>query len=310
MTKSTVRSAFTSELMRLAQDDPTLFALATDSRGSVTLGDFAALLPNQFVECGIAEQDAVGMAAGLANAGLRPFVCGPACFYSMRSAEQIKVDVAYSRMNVKIIGVSGGVSYGALGSTHHSTQDIALMRAIPDMEVYLPSDAEQMRFLTGYLARSERPAYVRMGRGPVPEIYESGAIFTPGRAAMLRQGTDAAIIACGETVFHALEAADLLARSGINVSVYDMFTIKPLDRDAVVHAAETGFVVTVEEHACFGGLGGAIAETLAELCPTRMKILGLPDERLYTGSSAEVFEHYGLNAIGIAKSVREGLDEV
>ena len=127
---------------------------------------------------------------------------------------------------------------------------------------------------------------------------------------MLRQGTDAAIIACGETVFHALEAADLLAHSGINVSVYDMFTIKPLDRDAVVHAAETGFVVTVEEHACFGGLGGAIAETLAELCPTRMKILGLPDERLYTGSSAEVFEHYGLNAIGIAKSVREGLDEV
>lgn len=307
MTGSTVRGAFTDELTRLAQMDRTLFALATDSRSSVTLGDFAALLPGQFIECGIAEQDAVGMAAGLANAGLRPFVCGPACFYSMRSAEQIKVDVAYSRTNVKIIGVSGGVSYGALGSTHHSTQDVALMRAIPDMEVYLPADAVQMRSLTNYLAKSPKPAYVRMGRGPVPEIYSPGTGFTPGRAVLLRSGADASIIACGETVHHALRAAELLARDGIDASVYDMFTIKPLDREAIIEAAATGFVVTVEEHARSGGLGGAVAETLAELCPTRMKILGLPDEKVYTGTSAEVFAHYGLDAHGIAEHVREGL---
>ena len=153
MTKSTVRGAFTAELLALAKKDRSLYALATDSRGSVTLTAFADELPSQFVECGIAEQDAVGIAAGLANAGLRPFVCGPACFYSMRSAEQVKADVSYSHMNVKIIGVSGGVSYGALGSTHHSTQDIALMRALPGMEVYLPSDAVQMRALTRYLAK-------------------------------------------------------------------------------------------------------------------------------------------------------------
>ena len=147
-----LRGAFTQEIEKLAEYDKTIFTLATDSRGSVTLADFAKHLPEQFVECGIAEQDAVGIAAGLANAGLRPFVCGPACFFSMRSAEQVKVDVAYSHTNVKIIGVSGGVSYGALGSTHHSTQDIALMRAIPGIEVYIPSDAVQMTALTDYLA--------------------------------------------------------------------------------------------------------------------------------------------------------------
>ena len=148
MSKSTLRGAFTGRILELAKQDKDIFTLATDSRGSVTLGDFAKELPGQFVECGIAEQDAVGIAAGLANAGLKPFVCGPACFFSMRSAEQVKVDVAYSHMNVKIIGVSGGVSYGALGSTHHSTQDIALMRAIPDLEVYLPSDAVHMKAQT------------------------------------------------------------------------------------------------------------------------------------------------------------------
>ena len=307
MNMSTARGAFTDELLKLAKKDKSLFALATDSRGSVTLGEFAKELPEQFVECGIAEQDAVGISAGLANAGLRPFVCGPACFYSMRSAEQVKADISYSHMNVKIIGVSGGVSYGALGSTHHSTQDIALMRALPGIEVYLPSDAWQMRALTRYLAISDEPAYVRMGRGAVPEIYTESDTFTPGKAKKLLCGKDAAIIACGEMVFHALWAAEKLGQEGIDVSVYDMFTIKPFDAEAILEAASTGFVVTVEEHARYGGLGGAVAELLSERQPTRMKILGLPDEKVYTGKSAEVFRHYGLDAEGIAASVKAGL---
>ena len=307
MNMSTARGAFTDELLKLAKKDKSLFALATDSRGSVTLGEFAKELPEQFVECGIAEQDAVGISAGLANAGLRPFVCGPACFYSMRSAEQVKADISYSHMNVKIIGVSGGVSYGALGSTHHSTQDIALMRALPGIEVYLPSDAWQMRALTRYLAISDEPAYVRMGRGAVPEIYTESDTFTPGKAKKLLRGKDAAIIACGEMVFHALWAAEKLGQEGIDVSVYDMFTIKPFDAEAILEAASTGFVVTVEEHARYGGLGGAVAELLSERQPTRMKILGLPDEKVYTGKSAEVFRHYGLDAEGIAASVKAGL---
>ncbi len=306
-TKTALRSAFTKRLGELARLDKSIFALATDSRGSVTLTDFAEEFPGQFVECGIAEQDAVGMAAGLANAGLKPFVCGPACFYSMRSAEQVKVDVAYSHTNVKIIGVSGGVSYGALGSTHHSTQDIALMRAIPGLEVYIPSDAAQMRALTDFLAVSPEPGYVRMGRGAVNDIYGEDMRFTPGKAVKLKDGQSAAIIACGETVYHALKAAEALESEGIGVSVYDMFTIKPLDTDALLEAARTGFVLTVEEHSVYGGLGGAVSEFLSQNKPTGMKIIGLPDEKTYTGTSAEVFKHYGLDSDGIIKAVREGL---
>ncbi len=307
MKTEAVRMAFTKRLLELAKEDQTLFAVTTDSRGSVTLGDFASVLPKQFVECGIAEQDAIGVSAGLASAGIKPFVCGPACFYSLRSAEQVKVDVAYSHMNVKIIGVSGGVSYGALGATHHATQDIALMRAIPGIEIFLPTDGAQMVKLTDYLAQSREPAYVRMGRGAVPTVYEGDAPFTPGKANKLVSGQDAAIIACGEMVHHALEAAKLLEEKGIHVSVYDMHTLRPLDEAAVLEAAKTGLVITVEEHSVHGGLGGAVAEVLTQQRPTKMRILGLPDEWLYSGTSAEVFAHYGLTGDGIAASVLEAM---
>lgn len=307
MNAEAVRMAFTRTLLALAREDARLFAVATDSRGSVTLGDFAQQLPDQFVECGIAEQDAIGMAAGLANAGVRPFVCGPACFYSLRAAEQVKVDVAYSHMNVKIIGVSGGVSYGALGASHHATQDIALMRAIPGIEVYLPADGPQMAAMTRYLAASGEPAYVRMGRGAVPAVYGDDAPFQPGKANRLRDGADAAIIACGEMVYHALEAAKLLAAKGLGAAVYDMHTLRPLDVDAVLEAAGTGLVITAEEHSIHGGLGGAVAEVLGQHRPTRMRILGLPDAFLCSGSPGEVFARYGLTGEGIASSALEAL---
>lgn len=306
MKMEAVRTAFTRTLLALAKDDPTIYAVATDSRGSVTLTDFAEELPGQFVECGIAEQDSVGISAGLASTGLRPFACGPACFYSLRAAEQVKVDVGYSRMNVKIIGVSGGVSYGALGSTHHATQDIALLRAVPGIELFLPCDGPQMEALTKYLAQSDTPAYVRMGRGAVPTVYENDVPFTPGKANRLRQGSDAAIIACGEMVYPALQAAALLSEHGVEASVYDMHTLRPLDEEAILEAAATGYVVTVEEHDVHGGLGAAVAEVLCQRKPVKMKILGLPDEKLYSGTSAEVFAHYNLTAEGIADTVLQG----
>jgi len=306
MKTEAVRMAFTRTLLELARNDQSIFGVATDSRGSVTLGDFADALPQQFVECGIAEQDAIGISAGLANGGLRPFVCGPACFYSLRSAEQVKVDVGYSHTNVKIIGVSGGVSYGALGSTHHATQDVALFRATPGLEIYLPADGPQMVALTKYLAVSNEPAYVRMGRGAVPNVYEDDAPFIPGKANRLRTGTRAAIIACGEMVYPSLVAAEMLAGDGVDVSVYDMHTLRPLDEEAILEAALTGFVVTVEEHDVHGGLGGAVAEVLSQKKPTRMRILGLPNEKLFTGTSAEVFAHYGLTPQGIAQAVKQG----
>ena len=307
MKTEAARVAFTRTLLELAREDKTIFAAATDSRGSVTLTEFPDALPQQFVECGIAEQDAIGISAGLANAGLRPFVCGPACFYSLRSAEQVKLDIAYSHMNVKVIGVSGGVSYGALGMSHHATQDIALYRATPGLEIFIPADGPQTVALTKYLATSGEPAYVRMGRGEVPNVYEEGnAPFTPGKANVLRRGTDAAIIACGEMVYPSLRAAELLAAQGVSVSVYDMHTLRPLDEAAILEAAQTGFVVTVEEHDVHGGLGGAVAEVLAQQKPTKMRILGLPDEKLFSGTSAEVFAHYGLTAEGIARAVQAG----
>ncbi len=304
MSTQAVRMAFTQALLKLAKEDKDIFAVATDSRGSVTLGDFAKELPEQFVECGIAEQDAIGVSAGLANGGKKPFVCGPACFYSLRSAEQVKVDVAYSHTNVKIIGVSGGVSYGALGSTHHAIQDVALFRAVPGLQIFLPADGNQMAAMTKYLAASTEPAYVRMGRGPVPDIYEENASFIPGKANVLREGGDGAIIACGEMVYIALEAAALLEKEGLHVRVVDMHTLKPLDEDAVVEAAKTGAVLTVEEHHVYGGLGSAVAQVLGQKYPARLCVMGLPDENVYTGTSAQVFAHYGLTGEGIAANIK------
>ena len=300
-----VRKAFTETLLELARKDPCIFVVATDSRGSVTLSEFAQELPQQFVECGIAEQDAIGIGAGLACTGLRPFVCGPASFYSLRSAEQIKIDVAYCHQNVKIIGVSGGVSYGALGSTHHAVQDIALMRAIPGLQVVLPVDANAAVQLTRALASSNEPAYVRMGRNAVEDVYPPYASFTIGKANVLREGTDLTIVACGELVLPALCAAEKLNQRGIAVSVLDMHTIKPLDRGAICRAAQMGPILTIEEHSVLGGLGAAVAEVVCQEWPTKMRIMGLPDEVLYTGESKEVFVHYGLTAEGIAQSAEE-----
>lgn len=301
------RRAFTDTLLACARKDPRIVALATDSRGSVTLGDFAAELPRQFVEVGIAEQDAVGIGAGLACCGKKAFVCGPASFLSARSLEQVKIDVAYSHRNVKIIGVSGGVSYGALGMSHHSLHDIAVMRAIPGISVILPCDAAQTRRLTEALVSSDEPAYVRMGRGAVPDVYaDDDCPFTIGKANIVAAGNDVTLIAAGETVFPAREAGRLLATRGIHARVIDMHTIKPLDTDAILRAArETGHIVTVEEHSVNGGLGAAVAETVVQNCPVKMRILGLPDEPVVTGSSAEVFREYGLTADGIALAAKE-----
>ena len=301
------RKAFTETLLEIAKTDKSIWALATDSRGSVTLTDFAKELPGQFVECGIAEQDAVGIAAGLTLEGKTAFVCGPASFYATRSAEQVKVDVAYSHRDVKVIGVSGGVSYGALGGTHHAVQDIAFMRAVPNLQVFIPADAAQASAMTKALAYSGEPAYVRMGRGDVEDVYTGECPFEIGKANVLKNGTKAAIIACGEMVYPSLKAAEILAGEGVDVSVIDMHTIKPLDEAAIIEAAKTGLIVTVEEHSVKGGLGGAVAEVVCEKCPVKMRILGLPDETLYSGTNKEVFEHYGLTAAGIAGSVREAL---
>lgn len=304
------RKAFSATLLELARTDGDIIAVTSDARGSVTLTEFAKELPEQFVETGIAEQNAVAVAAGLARYGKRPFVASPAPFLSARSLEQVKIDVAYSRTNVKLIGVSGGVSYGPLGGSHHSLQDIAVMRAIQGLCVMLPCDARQTAWMTRELARYTGAVYLRMGRNPVPDVYGDGNAFTWGKANLLRTGNDVAIVATGEMVHKAVGAARLLAERGISARVLDMHTIKPMDCEAIYQAAkETRGIVTVEEHSVYGGLGGAVAEYCAQHCPAQMRILGLPDEALVSGTQEEIFAHYRLTPEGIAAETADLLKE-
>ena len=303
------RKSFTDELLALAKQDKDIIAVTSDARGSVTLGDFANELPGQVVECGIAEQDAVGISAGLAHSGKKVFACGPACFYVARSLEQVKVDMAYSQNPVTILGVSGGIAYGALGATHHSLHDIAVLRTFPGMTIFIPADGQQTKMLVRQLVDYKLPAYVRVGRAAVPEVYpETKTDFEIGKAIQLHDGDDLTIIACGEPVWHALEAAKRLENDGIQARVIDMsLAIKPCDREAVINAArETGRIITVEEHSRYGGLGGMVAEIVAEEMPgTEMTILGIPDENAVHGTDKEIRHYYGLDADGIYDAAKE-----
>lgn len=256
------------------------------------------------MECGIAEQDAVGISAGLAHSGKKVFCCGPACFYVARSLEQVKVDLAYSENPVTILGVSGGVAYGALGATHHSLHDIAVLRTFPGMTVCLPSDWRFTKKLVKLLVDYDKPCYVRVGRAAVPDVYaDDNFEVTPGKAITVLDGNDITIVAAGETVYHAWQAGLQLKEKGISARVLDCSWIKPFDTEAILKAAkETGRFVTVEEHSQFGGLGAMVCETISEH-PVPVRILGIPDENVVHGTNAEIFHHYGLDAEGIVKAV-------
>lgn len=309
MNKIPNRKAICDVLLKEAETDKDIVVLCSDSRGSASLAPFADAYPEQFVEMGIAEQDLVSVSAGLAHCGKKAFAASPACFLSTRSYEQCKIDVAYSNTNVKLIGISGGISYGALGMSHHSAQDIAAMSAIPNMRVYLPSDRFQTAKLVEALLKDEKPAYIRVGRNPVEDIYtEDNCPFEMDKATVLTEGTDAAIIACGEMVRPALEAAKLLEKDGIHATVLDMYCVKALDKDAIVKAASNAkVVVTAEEHAPFGGLGSMVSQVVGAECPRKVLNIALPDAPVVSGTSQEVFDYYGMNAEGIAKTVKDAL---
>lgn len=309
MNKIPNRKAICDVLLKEAKEDKDIVVLCSDSRGSASLAPFAEEYPEQFIEMGIAEQDLVSVSAGMARCGKKPFAASPACFLSTRSYEQCKVDVAYSNTNVKLIGISGGISYGALGMSHHSSQDIAALSAIPNMRVYLPSDRFQTTKLIEALLKDEKPAYIRVGRNPVEDIYsEEDCPFEMDKATVLGDGTDALIVACGEMTRPAVEAAKLLEKDGIHVTVLDMYCVKPLDRESIIKAAsKSRVVVTAEEHAPLGGLGAMVSQAVAAECPRRVINIALPDAPVITGTSKEVFDYYGMNAEGIAKTVKEAL---
>lgn len=311
MNKIPNRKAICDVLIEKALEDKSILVLCSDSRGSASMTTFFERFPAQTIELGIAEQNLVSVAAGLASCGKKPFVFSPAAFLSARSYEQIKIDCAYSYSNVKLVGISGGISYGALGMSHHSLQDIAAISAIPSMRVYLPSDRHQTKKLIEALLKDNAPAYIRVGRNPVEDIYsENDCHFTLNKAGKLFGSVKnrVLIIACGELCASALSAAKILKKEGIEAALLDMYCVKPLDSETILEYAENSqLVVTAEEHSPYGGLGAAVCQLLAEKLPKRVLNLSMPDEPVINGSSKEVFKHYSLDEQGIARRIVDEL---
>lgn len=297
------------ELMRLAAQDRDVLVLCSDSRGSGSMTDFAKAFPRQFVEVGIAEQDLVGIAAGLAKCGKKPYVVAPGSFLACRSLEQIKVDVAYSGANVKLIGISSGISYGPLGMSHHSAQDVACVASLPGIEVYVPSDAQQTRRVIRCICQSAAPAYIKVGRSAVEDIYtpqDELSGMTPHGAPP----TGVLLVACGEVTQGAVQALRRLREAGYSAALLDAVSLKPFDQETLLrYAAAARVVVTVEEHAAWGGLYAAVSSALSARMPRRVVGLTLPDAPVPAGSSAEVFRFLGLDADGIFETARRALEE-
>lgn len=303
---------FSDTLQRLAATDKNIIAVTSDSRGSGKLVPFGNKFPKQIVEVGIAEQNLVGVAAGLASCSKTVFAVSPACFLTARALEQIKNDVAYSNNPVNVIGISAGVSYGALGSTHHSLHDYAALRAIHNIIIVAPADNFETEKAIELAAKTQLPIYLRFGKKPMPHLKEINEdVFVFGKGRVIAEGNDVAIIATGETVYPAMQAATKLKAEGINATVISMHTIKPLDTALLQLVAKNcKSIVTVEEHSVNGGLGEACAAYLIQQQFAKpFKIMGIPDEYTVTGSQEEIFNHYGINETGIAKEVKKLLEK-
>ena len=298
------RDSFAKTIEALAEADPRIVTVVSDSVGSSKLVNFRKRWPERMVNVGIAEQTVVAVGAGLANGGKVPFVSAAACFLTGRALEQIKADIAYSNVNVKLIGQSSGIAYGELGPTHHSIEDMAWLRLLTNLTILVPADPWQTEQAIRAAAAMDGPVFVRVSRMPVPALERGNASFEIGKAETLVEGTDVAIIANGTMVHRAVAAAKILEAEGISARVVNMATISPLDEAAIVAAAETGAIVTVEEHSMRGGLGGAVAEVVTANTPVPMRIMGFPGF-LPTGSAEWLMEHFGLTAAGIVEAARQ-----
>ena len=297
------RDAFTGVLETVAGENEKIVAVANDSIGSSKLTGFRDKYPDRLVNVGIAEQNMVGVSAGLANGGKIPFVCGASPFLTGRGLEQIKADVCYSDTNVKLCGISSGMAYGELGATHHSIEDFAWIRALPNITVVAPADRNETAAATRWAATHVGPVFLRLSRVGVPDLLPEDHVFEPGKANLLRDGSDVTLIANGVLTHRAMAAAELLQAKGISARVLNMATVRPVDTEAITQAAEeTGAIVTCEEHTIFGGLGSAVAETVVQNSPVPMKLLGVPGEFAPTGSANFLLDHYGMSPQGIAEN--------
>jgi len=301
------REMYGKVLAEIGQRNPDIVVLTADLMRSNKTGDFAKVVPERFFNFGIAEQNMMAAAAGLAANGKIPYVSTYAAFASMRCCEQVRTDIAYPKLKVRIVSSHSGLSMGNGGTTHHATEDIAIMRSMANMTVVVPADANECAKAVIESVDYPGPIYMRVGRGAEPIVYKTDYEFKIGRAVTVRDGRDVAVIACGIAVMAAVKAARKLETEGVGVRVIDMHTIKPLDTEAVLKAArETGRILTVEEHNIIGGLGGAVAETIAEAgLGVRFRRLGLPDIYSTIGQPDDLYQRYGLDQDGVYKAVKE-----
>lgn len=300
------RDVYSQALEEMAAKDERIAVVVNDSVSSAKMNGFKTRFPARFFNVGIAEQNMVGVSAGLANGGMIPYVCGAACFITARAMEQVKVDLGYSNHNVRLVGISPGMAYGELGPTHHSIEDVGWLRIIPNIAIVVPADAHETRAVLEYSGTHVGPMFLRISRMPVPEVLPVGVGFELGKAVRLREGTDVTLMANGVMVCRAVAAAEELAKAGFAARVVNMSSIKPIDRDEILDAAQnTGGIVTAEEHSIYGGLGGAVAEIVAQTHPAKMRILGVPGVFAPTGSAEFLLEHFGLTAAGISAAAVE-----
>ena len=304
--KKDTRSGFGEGLLRAGRKNPQIVALTADLMGSLKMDAFAAEFPERFIQCGIAEANMVGVAAGLAIGGKIPFIGSFAEFVTGRVYDQLRQEVSYGRTNVKIASSHAGITLGEDGATHQTMEDIALMRALPEMVVINPCDYNQTVAATLAAAEYDGPVYLRFGRPGVPNFTPADAPFVIGQAILLNEGSDVTLVATGHTVWEALLAAEALEAAGISAEVIDIATIKPLDEQALAASArKTGAVLVAEEHNAAGGLGEAVAAALARLCPTRCAFVNGGDRFGQTGTPAALMKAYGLDAEHIAAAARQ-----
>lgn len=299
------RDAFTSVLEALGSENTDIVAVCNDSVGSSKLGGFRDKFPERLINVGIAEQNMVGVGAGLANGGKIPFVCAASPFLTGRALEQIKADVAYSETNVKLVGISSGMAYGELGPTHHSIEDFAWIRALPNVPVVAPADRNETAAVIKWAAATTGGCFLRLSRVGVPDLLPEGHVFELGKANLLREGNELTLIANGVLTHRALMAAALLEKDGINARVLNMASVRPIDETAIVSAAkDTGAILTCEEHTTFGGLGSAVAEVVVDQAPVPMSRLGVPGVFAHTASANTLLDDYGMSPEAMAESAR------
>jgi transketolase len=305
MDQISTREAFGNALLRIAEEDQNVIGIGADTTKSMGMGPMGKKYPARVFNIGIAEQNMMAVAAGLAATGMQVFAGSYAPFTCMRACEQVRTFIAYPNLNVKIVGGLGGLSGNVEGVTHQGLEDIGIMRAIPNMKIVVPADAAATEVITREIAKVDGPVYLRLGRGPGPRVFDESYQFQMGKANILSDdGSDAAVICNGAAVARVLEARQILAEKGYKLKVIEIPCVKPLDHETVIGAAQaTGVVITVEEHNIIGGLGSAVAETLSEHCPVRLKRIGIADVFTESGPHDELLDKYGLAVENIVKTV-------